>query len=276
MGQLQRLGAVRGNASAIHCLKIGKINPPEYTIMGQLQGKPRCHTREGEAKRLQLLALGLGLGLAESELKFAAQQVVAAPVAKLRRGEPEWLLAPNIHSYLNQMPVKDQPCAAGGKCPTVKMYPGKDGYATKEEWEQKRDDLLWVERLHPDWSGAERSSCKVIKEVKNGLRFFNTLVKKKAKLLLKNANNFFRYLKKRDKKPLEKTWARNQTGACPVLIRQHEAFMTQACGLCGLMGSPKLGNKAVCCRDCSSWQQRDPAAARNILLKGLIKARNMV
>ncbi|CAM9310609.1 unnamed protein product [Chrysoparadoxa australica] len=74
----------------------------------------------------------------------------------------------------------------------------------------------------------------------------------------------------------ERTCARNQTGSCPTLIRQHEAFTTQTCGLCGLTGSPKLGDKAVYCRDCSSWQQRDPAAARNILLKGLIKARNMV
>ncbi|CAM9922545.1 unnamed protein product [Chrysoparadoxa australica] len=89
------------------------------------------------------------------------------------------------------------------------MYPGKDGYATKEEWEQKCDDLLlWVESLHPGWSGPKRSSCKVIKEVKNCLRFFSTLAKtlakKKAKSLLKNANNFLRSLKKSDKKPLKK------------------------------------------------------------------------
>ncbi|CAM9761467.1 unnamed protein product [Chrysoparadoxa australica] len=73
----------------------------------------------------------------------------------------------------------------------------------------------------------------------------------------------------------ERTWARKQTGSCPILMHQHEAFSTQACGLCGLMGSRKLGDKAVYCRNCSSWQQRNPAAARNILLKGLIKARNM-
>ncbi|CAM9952046.1 unnamed protein product, partial [Chrysoparadoxa australica] len=60
--------------------------PARVRNNGAAAGQAKVSHKRGEAKRLQLLALGLGLGLglAESELKFAAQQVVAAPVAKLR------------------------------------------------------------------------------------------------------------------------------------------------------------------------------------------------